>query len=113
LSVCRRQGGEVGSGAAKFGSQRRRETRLRRRFGRCAWVWFGAQGFETAAGVEERASNLIGRRAIAQRLLQLGDGRALKLEKPRAILRVGRGGGSRLLRRFMCRREYADSTKRR
>ena len=48
----------------------------------------GAQRVEIAARGLERASNLIGRRLRARRLLQLVERVALCLQKPRALLRV-------------------------
>ena len=101
----------VSSDAARRSSPRSdgsRRVLCRRCCGRGVWIRSGTQCFETAAGIEQRASNLIGRRSRTRRLLQLGDGVALQFQQPGALLRLR----PCLLRRS-CRHECADRTKRR
>ena len=105
-SVCWCERGQFACGTTEVVSQRRIQNRRR-----------GAQRLETAARGLERASNLIGRRLRARRLLQLAARVALCLQKPRALLHVhARLRRRRLLREQLNRRrrhERADRTERR
>ena len=101
-SVCRCERGQLSCGTTQVVSQRRIQNCRR-----------GAQCVEIAARGLERASNLIGRRLSARRLLQLVARVALCLQKLRALLRVQACLRRGRLLRGRRRHERADRTERR